>query len=344
LRPGQQLAKIDVSLTPLGVVTGTVIDRDGSPVAGASVAVLASEWYRGRLVHYLRNGARTDDLGQYRIVNVRPGNYYLLVRSVRAAAAGAAGAEPGKPEIRPVRTYYPSALTLDAASPLTIKAGQEITGMDIPLRTAATYHIRGVISGVLPDGANDKLRVNLVLRGEATASFLPDMAAVIKGRTFDFAGAAPGSYTLCLMSLIGPLKLLAHQDVHVGEADVNNVQFVVTSISIQGQITIENTPQAGVAPIDLKSLHIGLHGAEPLMVAGLVTSPVKEDGTFALENLAPGRYDVLLAGTASKAYESSVQFANREIIGQELDLTHGGGLSFCDMDLRKCGHGARIAE
>ncbi len=325
IRPGQKLAKIDVSLTPLGVVTGTVLDQNGSPVAMASVAVLASAWLRGKLVHYIQNGARTNDLGQYRIVNVRPGNYYLLVQRVRAAAGSAATPQPEKAEIRPVRTYYPSALTRDAASPLTVKAGQELTAMDIRLRTAATYHIRGRVSGVPPGGATGNLGVNVVLRGEAPAQFLPDVAALTKVHTFDFPGAAPGAYTLWLMSLAGPLKLFARQDVQVGEADLNNVQFVVTPISIQGQITIANTPPSGVAPLDLKSVQISLHGAEPLMNAGYVTSPVNEDGTFALENLAPGRYDVLLGGTASKTYESSVQFADKEIIGQELDLTPGGG-------------------
>lgn len=324
LRPGQQLANIDVALTPLGVITGKVVDQDGDPVANASVAFLTLMWSRGLPGHFVQNGAITNDLGQFRIINVRPGKYYLFVQRVRSSPLSIA--TPGTPDVRPVRTYLPNALTLDEAKPFTISNGQQLKDMDIRLRTGPTFHIRGTVSGAIPDIAMDSLRLAVAVRGEPTMPVLSDPGTIAKDHGFDLSGLAPGSYTLCLMSTNGPLKLLARQDIEVGQGDVSGIQLVISPIVIQGQIAIANAPSAGVSPVDLKSLRLNLHAAEAVMMSAFPTAAVNEDGTFTLANVAPGKYDLMVfGGAAPHFYEASAQFDNREIGGQQLDVTHGGG-------------------
>src|SRR5579884_508457 len=181
LRPGQKLTKIDVVLMPLGTVSGRVTDENGNPAEKASVAVLGSVWYRGEIRYTLQNGARTDELGQFRISNIRPGKYYLMVLRLGPFPSTAVSRAPGKHDIRPVRTYYPNALTLDSATPLTIKSGQQLTTMDIQLRNSATYHLRGQVSGAAPE----HLAVALVLRDGQSAVLLPDLVTVKEDHTFD---------------------------------------------------------------------------------------------------------------------------------------------------------------
>jgi len=327
LRPGQQMTDVQIGLTPLGVIAGRVVDQNGGPVVNALVQLLRLDWYRGTLRTYGQNSAATDNFGQYRIRNVRPGKYDLVVQPVGRAAANNTPVKSEKRDVRTVRTYYPSAVSLDNATALSIKSGQELTGIDIALQTAATYHIRGRISGALPDGTTDNVRLMLSpADGGFISRGLQDISMIAKDNSFDYSGVAPGSYTVCLLSTNGPMKLLARQDLEVKQSDVNNVQLAISHSSIQGTVTIENNLQPGIAALSLKDLRITLHGAErAIMLSGLFTSPVGEDGTFKLQDLPPGKYDFFVSGAAPRAYESSVLFDNKEVVGQELDLAHGGG-------------------
>ena len=149
LNPGQQLTDITLSLTPQAVLTGKVTDEDGDPVSGGNVQLVWQTWQRGKLRYMPRNGGPINDLGEYRIANVQPGKYYLLVQHFPGGRMGMQelNTAPGKPDIRPVRTYYPGTTALASATQIEVKAGQDMTGLDIRMQTAQTYHVRGKVAG-----------------------------------------------------------------------------------------------------------------------------------------------------------------------------------------------------
>lgn len=326
LSPAQQLTNITLALTPQAVISGKVVDQDGDPVNGAMVQLVGQMWQRGKLRHMMQNGSNTNDLGEYRIANIRPGKYYLVVNRV-GFTPNDAPTEAGKPDIRPVKTFYPEAPTLDDATQLDVKAGQDLGGMDIRLRTAATYHIRGRIVGVVPSGVNERMNINVSARDEEDMMFMfGGGASVTKDHTFDISGIAPGSYTLNLFTFGGQVKGLGHADVDVSQGDVNDVQLeIVPPGVLRGQVTLEGSPQAGSAAANLKNIRIFLASADMsrMIFSNNNTTP-KDDGSFTMEDVAPGKY-YLNANAPAGTYLKSVRFGGQEVLGKDLDLTQGAG-------------------
>src|SRR5205814_4996396 len=78
LRDGETIDKVDFALPRGGIVTGHVVDEFGEPVADVSVAPMRYQYVQGRrrLVPNGRQGT-TNDIGEFRIFGLPPGQYYL---------------------------------------------------------------------------------------------------------------------------------------------------------------------------------------------------------------------------------------------------------------------------
>ncbi len=323
----QQTTDLNLALIPQAVITGKVVDQDGDPVPNAMISLIAAGWQRGKLNYGMRNSANTNDLGEYRMPNVQPGRFYLMVQRGGFAVRNEPSVETGKPDIRPVRTFYPGAARLEDAAQLEAKAGQEMSGMDVRLITATTYHIRGRVVGAVPQGAADRMNVQVSARGQQDFAFLFSGAAnVTKERTFDVAGLPPGSYTVNVFAIRGQVRAVGRQEVDVGQADVNDVQLTLTPpTSLRGQISVEGNPPAGANAANVKSVRLFVYTAEPgAMMFGSPQTTPDDDGTFTMEDLAPGRY-FLNAGPMSGTYLKSVRYGSQEVFGRAIDVTQGGG-------------------
>ncbi len=126
VQAGQAVSDVTVQLTPQGTVGGKVVNEEGKPVPGASVRAL-SKTQRG-------STATTDASGNFKLLKLTPGDYYLWADP------------PPKAQDGFVRTFYPQALNLDDATTIPATAGQDTSDITIRLRQAATYHIKGKIS------------------------------------------------------------------------------------------------------------------------------------------------------------------------------------------------------
>ncbi len=77
LADGQVLEHYDVNIQRAGAITGRIIDEFGDPVTDVSVTTMHYQYVQGsrRLVN--TGGASTNDLGEYRIFGLAPGQYYV---------------------------------------------------------------------------------------------------------------------------------------------------------------------------------------------------------------------------------------------------------------------------
>jgi hypothetical protein len=85
LRNGQWFQDARVPLWRPGAISGTVTDEAGEPVVGIPVRVLTRVMVAGRPFLATENEALTDDRGRYRMADLRPGQYVVMVPSVHAS-------------------------------------------------------------------------------------------------------------------------------------------------------------------------------------------------------------------------------------------------------------------
>lgn len=144
---GQELTSVDVSLRTRGTISGRVIDENKEPVPGASVFLIAREYSLGALRHVFAGMAATDDQGQYTISRVDPGRgCFLMVRQQRQLPA--ISEAPDDPKLRKrvnAQTFYPDALSLNAAQPITVRVGEKREGVDLRILRAPSLCVEGVL-------------------------------------------------------------------------------------------------------------------------------------------------------------------------------------------------------
>src|SRR5262245_4778348 len=77
VNPGQRLADIILQLMPAGTISGRVYDRDGEPLANVNVEALKYSYQEGQRVMNVVQTGRTNDLGEYRLFWLQPGQYFV---------------------------------------------------------------------------------------------------------------------------------------------------------------------------------------------------------------------------------------------------------------------------
>lgn len=323
LSPGQQVSDISLSLSPQAVITGKVVDEDGDPVGGGMAQVLRQRWLRGKLRYLPERSGPINDLGEFRIANVEPGKYYVAAQKTPNPQEAP---PPGQPDTRAIRTFYPGAAAIADATLLDVKTGQDLAGINIRLITAQTYHVRGKVIGSVSEGTRERTMVSLSARADDSAVFTGGQTGVGRDGTFDVAGVMPGAYTLTLMTMSGQVRMIGHQNVDVGAADVNDVAVAVTPPgSMRGVARVEGTAPSGVAAPTAASLRLAFIPLDSTPMMGPVSvAKFAPDGTFTIENVSPGKYFVQTAAPQG-TYLRSVRFGSAEIQGKELDLSSGVG-------------------
>src|SRR5262249_9668115 len=76
IKPGADIKDVKLLLTPAGVCTGRVLDTDGEPLADAVVRLSGSGRKKDQRPLPF---AQSNDLGEYRLFNVPPGKYIVVV-------------------------------------------------------------------------------------------------------------------------------------------------------------------------------------------------------------------------------------------------------------------------
>ena len=146
---GQLLERMDFSLPRGSAITGRITDEFGDPVTDAQVRALRYQFTSGerRLVNAGRI-ASTDDLGQFRIFGLMPGDY--LVRATlrpgvnRESRQGALTDDPGEATGYP-GTYYPGVTDVTQAQTVSVSLGQEMSAIAFPLMPARLSRIAGTV-------------------------------------------------------------------------------------------------------------------------------------------------------------------------------------------------------
>jgi hypothetical protein len=142
---------------------------------------------------------------------------------------------------------------------------------------------------------------------------------------FELRGVTPGSYMMVV-----DFQRSFRQPLEVGKADIDGITIAVPpAANIEGRVRVE-----GQGDINLGILSLQLPLRDPMPV-GTPASPVKPDGSFGIENLAPDTYDVNVSGLPAGYYLKSASLSGQDVL--ESGLTIAGGKSALDLVVSSSG-------
>jgi Carboxypeptidase regulatory-like domain len=176
LGAGQQLRDVQVVMTPGGVIAGRITGRDGLPLAGARVRAMKPWIQENQRQLRAVQEVVANDLGEYRLIWLMPGRFYISATFVDYSPApqasqlvidpdAAAGLATGSRSVsRPVTSrplgnglaedevytpiYFPNTLESDKALAVELKQGEEYRGADITVSPVRAFHVRGIVSNL----------------------------------------------------------------------------------------------------------------------------------------------------------------------------------------------------
>ena len=80
---GEHLENFDLALPAGSVITGQVVDEDGTALPLVTVRVLRYVYRQGQQQRVPMGADRTDDRGQYRVFGLEPGDYLVSASAPR---------------------------------------------------------------------------------------------------------------------------------------------------------------------------------------------------------------------------------------------------------------------
>jgi len=313
LSPDQMSKQISVLLTATGNVSGVMRDSSGNPVVGVPVQLVRRSYTAsGQRIFQSVGSMRSDDRGEFRFYWVTPGRYYLTAGNAMGQVGSlliTAAVSTNDPRDTFLFTFYPGVTDPTTASAIEIGPGDEIR-VDFPLLRQETFRIRGRVVDGVTNRPPTAIAVGMTLSSAtgvvATLTVTPPYDA--NTGIFEIRNLSAGSYWLTVASngRVGGINLNVTNNLD-GLAIV-----LVNSISLTGRISLDG--RSDLTPPDRVRVQIRN------MATGATSSEIaSSDGTFRLENVAPGEYRVSISTDGNSFYYmKSARFGRNDVLGRSL--------------------------
>ena len=329
LQPGQSLTGLVFRMQAAGVISGKIVDVDGDPLA--RVTVTAAMPGTGEPGLRLNSGTgTTNDLGEYRIADLRPGKYLISATPQQGAPAIQAD-EKGKANERMIyaSTYFPGTLDKSQAVEVEVHAGEEASA-NFGVHMTRGYRVTGTVIDV-PTGAI----VRVFLASKNGDVGMDNMQELTEGNRFEYQNVVPGKYVGMLMVVKGlsggqPDMQMVRlgPPIEVDKADVEGVKLQAEpGGQIHGRFRLDTEGKfdwtqlfVSLLPVEENSSE-AVFGTGGLGVAAMYSgmnshATVSVDGTFEMKNVPGGTYQLLVGARSDNLrdyYSKSVMVGGKSV-------------------------------
>jgi len=271
------------------VISGRISDLDGQPVTGATVEALKGSYVRDRLAFTPVKSIKTDDLGDYRMFWLPPGAYYIRA-AYRSRAEGSSG--------RYARVFFPRIMEEDAAPPVLVRSGAEMSGVDVRVPVDPVTGV--TISGQVRGGSDDDLRVTSVhvvprdrrvlLVGDDVDLFENHAADMSRGQ-FEIRNVPPGEYNLYPQVRDREQSRTVPIPVDVDKRDLENISATLEpTFDLTGRVTLDGDANGREVLKD----SLQLVALEWMPGIGPFPVNLSDAGEFTAFQLPAGKYELRL--------------------------------------------------
>ena len=302
-----------------GVVTGVLRTDTGLPLEGVRVAVTPANPALADSV--LESLGLTDSTGRYRLENVSPGRYNILVG--RGAAS----------------TYHPGVVALDRATTIQVLAASTI---EVPDMVYGGKHVSGRVVDLATGNARRIL--SLVL----CCDYPLPAATVADDGSFVFPSVPPGNYSLTASD---PAVIQVSWPVAVSENHITGLQLDVSEgVEVQGTVLDQsgqpvkvfvglrpsatnaafNTTDVSKGPANVgrglfrfsKEDYASLERLRDRLFksAQIQSGPVGPDGRFAFQKVYPGAYTLEVSTTGVNLLQRDIQVGSTGLTNLSLQV------------------------
>jgi len=320
LPSGETRQDFVLRMTPLGAISGVVLDQDGDPLDGAMVSLWMPWFQRGEPDFAQRGSTVTNDRGEYQITDVVPGRYLVMVngtgrQAIRVHPESVASVQPTDQKFEPQYgvQYFPATERPSVASLLTV-AGKEIEGIDFHMVARPPTILRGLVvppADVPPD---------VVIQVAVISLDVPDRTQ------FGFGtGAGPPKYEFETGGVL-PGEYLLVATVSGNGRPYRGVQRVVVNAGAENQATVKLEP--GIDLVGSLKIEGGSKEVEHQVVLtpgdGLSynsTPPqtyVKADGNFVIPGVVPGIWDIGVQPIPEGGYVKSMRLGPQDVLTEDM--------------------------
>ncbi len=292
--------------------------------------------------------------GRGEITQRSDAEYEEAIRALRQPAAAAPGATTTSAAARPTEravgfapVYFPGTSVQSEAALLTVVPGDVKDGLDFTLSTVPIATIRGTLVGA--DGTPvQAATLSVEVVGPAMPIGAGSAPRVTRPNTrgeFTISNAAPGKYHI--RARAGGVDLgrggsqtisndaqrdWAYAELTVAGEDIDGFRLTLQpGLTFSGRMTTTGSPDA---PASWKGSSVVVQpiGKQGTVLNGVLlgravrSAAVAEDGTFTVDGLEPGDYDIRLSlspGISGRWGLASIQHGERDL--RDAPITFEGG-------------------
>jgi protocatechuate 3,4-dioxygenase beta subunit len=301
LADGQRVDKLEIALPKGSVLAGRIADEFGEPIAGARVSAMRHRFMGGqrRLMPVPSAGASdtTDDLGQYRLHGLSPGDYY-----VSGSLSGTLTLEQSADRTGYAPTYYPGTPALNEAQRVTLAVAQELPEINFALAPTRVAKIAGTAMT-----SNGKPMSNGMIMLTSAAGIgvggtpLVGAAMTQPDGSFTISNVAPGEYRLEMIAA-GAVESMANSGTAIGMTIPEAASMAITvagqdvtglvlaaapTSTATGRVAFDGTPpsESAIAAVTV----LGMPESQTALPLGGLAR-VRGDGAFEAKGLTGKRF------------------------------------------------------